>query len=292
MATLIDGKAVAKKYQENIKERINKIKENYNIVPGLAVVLVGNDPASQAYVNRKEKVSTKLGMNSRQIQLPETTSEAELLKIVESLNNDTDIHAILVQLPLPEHINSEKILTTIKPEKDVDGFHPVNMGRLLAGMKPYAVPCTPLGVMKLLEAYDIKLKGKSAVILGRSNIVGKPVSILLLAQHATVTICHSRTQNIGEICKQADIIVVAIGREKFLKKEWVKPGAVIIDVGINRSEETGKLVGDADYDGIAPIASYITPVPGGVGPMTIAMLMENTLNLLENTIAKSKCSCS
>lgn len=286
MTTILDGKALAKKYHKKIEERIIELKEKYNKVPGLAVIIVGEDPASQAYVNRKEKVSAKLGMHSKQIKLPENTTEEELLKIVETLNNDNEIHGVLVQLPLPKQINEEKIIMAIKPEKDVDGFHPVNVGKLLSGLGPSAVSCTPLGIMKIFEEYDIDLKGKNAVVLGRSNIVGKPIAVLMLEMHATVTICHSRTQNIGDICKQADVIVVAIGRENFLQKDWVKPGAVVIDVGINRNKETGKIVGDVDYDGIEPIADYITPVPGGVGPMTIAMLLNNTLDLFEQTLNK------
>lgn len=284
MTTILDGKALAKKFHQSIEDRIKELKEKYNKVPGLAVIIVGEDPASQAYVNRKEKVSAKLGMYSKQIKLPENTTEEELLSIVESLNEDNDIHALLVQLPLPKQIDEDKIIMAIKPEKDVDGFHPVNVGKLLSGIGPYAISCTPLGIMKIFEEYNIDLKGKNAVVLGRSNIVGKPIAVLMLEKHATVTICHSRTQNIGEICKQADVIVVAIGKEKFLKKEWVKQGAIVIDVGINRSEETGKIVGDADFDGIEPIASYITPVPRGVGPMTIAMLLNNTLDLFEKSL--------
>ncbi|MEW5819194.1 MAG: bifunctional methylenetetrahydrofolate dehydrogenase/methenyltetrahydrofolate cyclohydrolase FolD [Cyanobacteriota bacterium] len=284
MVTLLDGKLLSKKVQNEIADKIEKLKVKHNKVPGLAVVLVGNDPASMAYVGRKEKMAGNIGMYSRQIQLPETTSQVELLEIINKLNNDKEIHAILVQLPLPKHINTDKVLMTIDPEKDVDGFHPVNMGKLLSGLEPAAIPCTPLGVIKLLEDYNIELKGKNAVVIGRSNIVGKPVSILLLSRHATVTICHSRTQNIDKICQNADIIVVAIGKEKYLKKEWVKPGAVIIDVGINRSEETGKLVGDVDFDGVKDLCSFITPVPKGVGPMTIAMLLSNTLKLFEKTL--------
>lgn len=284
MAKVLDGKALAKKYHKIIKDRIEELKVKYNQVPGLAVIIVGEDPASQAYVNTKERVAAKLGMYSKQIKLPDSAKEDELLEIVDSLNKDTDIHGVLVQLPLPEHIDENKIIMAIDPKKDVDGFHPVNVGKLLSGLGPSAVSCTPLGIMKIFEEYNIDLKGKNAVVLGRSNIVGKPIAVLMLEKHATVTICHSRTQNIADICKQADIIVVAIGREMFLQKDWVKPGAVVIDVGINRNENTGKIVGDADYDAIEPIADYITPVPGGVGPMTIAMLLNNTLDLFEKSL--------
>lgn len=284
MAILLDGKALSKKVHEQVKVKVEELKAKYDKVPGLAVVLVGDNPASQAYVNRKEKMSAKVGMYSKQIKLPEDTSEEKLLGIIDELNNDDAINGILVQLPLPKHIDSNKVLMAIKPEKDVDGFHPINVGKLTSGLEPSAIPCTPLGIMKMLEEYDVDLKGKKAVVVGRSNIVGKPISLLLLSKHATVTICHSRTQNIQEVCKEADIIVVALGVEKFLKKEMVKEGAVIVDVGINRNQETGKLVGDADFEAIEPIASAITPVPGGVGPMTIAMLLQNTLNLFEKSL--------
>ena len=286
MTVILDGKALAKKYHKIIEDRIEQLKVKYNKVPGLAVIIVGDDPASQAYVNTKERVSAKLGMYSKQVKLPESVTEEELLKIVDSLNNDIDIHGVLVQLPLPKHIDENKIIMAIKPEKDVDGFHPVNVGKLLSGLGPSAISCTPLGIMKIFEEYNIDLKGKNAVILGRSNIVGKPIAVLMLEKHATVTICHSRTQNISDICKQADVIVVAIGKEKFLQKDWVKQGAIVIDVGINRNDETGKIVGDVDYDAIEPIVNYITPVPGGVGPMTIAMLLNNTLDLFEQSLTR------
>lgn len=284
MTVILDGKALAKKYHKIIKDRIEQLKVKYNKVPGLAVIIVGDDPASQAYVNTKEKVSAKLGMYSKQVKLPETVTEEELLKVVDALNHDIDIQAVLVQLPLPKHIDENKIIMAIKPEKDVDGFHPVNVGKLLSGLGPSAISCTPLGIMKIFEEYNIELKGKNAVVLGRSNIVGKPIAVLMLEKHATVTICHSRTQNIADICKQADVIVVAIGKEKFLQKDWVKPGSIVIDVGINRNDETGKIVGDVDYDAIEPIVDFITPVPGGVGPMTIAMLLNNTLDLFEQSL--------
>lgn len=281
MTILLDGKALAKKIRANVADKVKELKEKYNKVPGLAVVLVGTDPASQVYVSRKEKMTVKAGMLSKKIELPESTSEAELIKIVEDLNKDNDIHGILVQLPLPKHIDSDKVLMTIDPDKDVDGFHPINVGKMLTGMAVPALPCTPAGIMKFFEEYEIELKGKNAVVIGRSNIVGKPISVLLLSKHATVTICHSRTKNIDEICRKADIIVIAIGKENYLQADWVKDGAVVVDVGMNRSKETGKLLGDADFEAIEPKASYITPVPGGVGPMTIAMLLSNTVDLFE-----------
>lgn len=281
MAILLDGKSLSKKIIANVATKVEELKAKYNKVPGLAVVLVGNDPASQVYVSRKEKMSVKTGMYSKKIELPESTPESDLIKIVEELNNDNDINGILVQLPLPKHINTDNVIMAIKPEKDVDGLHPINLGKLLTGSEPFALPCTPYGIMKFFEEYKIDLKGKNAVVIGRSNLVGKPISLLLLSKHATVTICHSRTSNIDEICKNADIIVVAIGKEKFLKADWVKQGAVVIDVGINKNEETGQLVGDVDFENVEPLTSYITPVPGGVGQMTIAMLLNNTVELFE-----------
>jgi methylenetetrahydrofolate dehydrogenase (NADP+)/methenyltetrahydrofolate cyclohydrolase len=286
MAILLDGKALSKKYQEHITREVEELKLKYNKIPGLAVVMAGNNPASQVYVKKKDKMSLKSGMNSRQIHLPEDVSEEKLLDIINELNMDETIHGILVQLPLPEHINTEKILLSIRPEKDVDGFHPVNLGKLLAGMEPYAIPCTPLGIIKMLEDYNIDLKGKNTTVIGRSNIVGKPVSLLLLAKHATVTLCHSRTRDIEGICRRSDVIVAALGRPKFVKADWVKEGAVIVDVGINRLEDTGKLCGDVDFKNVEPKASYITPVPGGVGPMTIAMLLDNTLRLFKKSLDK------
>jgi methylenetetrahydrofolate dehydrogenase (NADP+)/methenyltetrahydrofolate cyclohydrolase len=285
MTIILDGKALSKKIQENIALKIEELKNKYNKVPGLAVILVGEDPASKVYVSRKEKMATKAGMLSKQYKMPDTIQESELIDLVESLNKDDSIHGILVLLPLPKHIDTNKIIMTVLPEKDVDGFHPVNMGKLLSGIDPYAIPCTPLGIMSLLKEYNIDLKGKETVVIGRSNIVGKPISILLLAEHSTVTICHSRTKNIPEICKRADVIIVAIGKEKFLKADWVKPGAVIIDVGTNKNPDTGILCGDVDFDNVKEIASHITPSPGGVGPMTIATLLSNTLSLFEKKLS-------
>jgi methylenetetrahydrofolate dehydrogenase (NADP+)/methenyltetrahydrofolate cyclohydrolase len=273
-AIIISGKDVAAeiklKLEQEVKQLINK-----GITPGLTVVVVGEDPASQVYVRNKGKECEKLGMRSEIIRLPEATSEAELLSILEKLNRDEQVHGILVQLPLPKHISEEAILLAIDPSKDVDGFHPVNVGNMVIGGDSY-LPCTPAGVIELIKRTGLDMSGKHAVIIGRSNIVGKPVSMLLLREHATVTICHSRTKNIEEITKQADILIAAVGRANLVKRDWVKPGAVVIDVGMNRLD-TGKLAGDVDFEAVKEVAGYITPVPGGVGPMTITMLLQNTL---------------
>ena len=279
---IIDGKLVSSNIRETIKEKTKLIKEKYSKVPGLAAVLVGEDPASQIYVRNKRKSCEDVGIYSEEHKLPETTTEEQLLDLIKSLNNNEKINGILVQLPLPNHIDDSKILNSVSPEKDVDGFHPVNAGHLFEG-KPKFIPCTPHGIIKMLEFYKIDIEGKNAVVLGRSNIVGKPAAILLLQKNATVTICHSRTKDLTNVLKNADIIVAAIGRAHFVKKEMVKQGAVVIDVGINRLE-TGKLAGDVDFDEIKEVASYITPVPGGVGPMTITMLLWNTLASLEKSI--------
>lgn len=243
--------------------------------PGLAVVIVGNDSASQVYVANKEKACTELGMYSEKHALPEDTTEEELLALVDRLNNDPKIHGILVQLPLPKHLDDKLIINHILPEKDVDAFHPVNVGKIMIGDFDF-VPCTPAGVMELIKESDVSVEGKECVVIGRSNIVGKPMSMLLLHQNGTVTICHSRTKDLKEVTKKADILVAAVGIPKFVKADMVKPGAVVIDVGMDR-DENGKLCGDVDFAEVAPIAGAITPVPGGVGPMTIAMLMRNTL---------------
>ncbi|MGO2698396.1 MAG: bifunctional methylenetetrahydrofolate dehydrogenase/methenyltetrahydrofolate cyclohydrolase, partial [Enterococcus faecalis] len=245
------------------------------IQPGLVVLLVGENPASQTYVRNKERAAAKIGILSKVEKLPETISEEELLAEIDKYNQDSRFHGILVQLPLPKHIDEEKILLAIDPKKDVDGFHPMNLGRLFVG-KPEMIPCTPYGIMKMFEAYDIDLTGKRAVVIGRSNIVGKPMAQLLLMKNATVTIAHSKTEHLAEVAKEADILVVAIGRGHFVTKEFVKPGAVVIDVGMNRNQE-GKLIGDVAFDEVSEIASYITPVPKGVGPMTITMLMYQTV---------------
>lgn len=274
MAQIIDGKGLAGKLQANLAKSVADMKETYGITPGLVVILVGDNPASQVYVRNKERSALAAGFLSETVRLPESTTEETLLKEVEKYNQDDRFHGILVQLPLPEHIDEQKVLLAISPEKDVDGFHPTNMGNLWSGNR-VMVPCTPAGIMKMLEFYQVPLEGKTAVVVGRSNIVGKPMAHLLIEQNATVTLTHSKTQHLPEVCRTADILVVAIGRGHFVTKEFVKPGAVVIDVGMNR-DETGKLIGDVKFDEVAEIASLITPVPGGVGPMTITMLLEQT----------------
>ena len=266
MARLIDGKALAAKLQGELAEKTARLKEETGVVPGLVVILVGENPASQVYVRNKERSAIAAGFRSEVVRLPETIQQHELLEMIE--------HGILVQLPLPKHIDDEAVLLAIDPAKDVDGFHPLNMGRLWAG-NPVMVPSTPAGIMEMFKAYGIELEGKRAVVIGRSNIVGKPMAQLLLAKNATVTLTHSRTHHLAKIVKTADILVVAIGRAKFVTADFVKEGAVVSDVGMNR-DENGKLCGDVDYEAVAPLASHITPVPGGVGPMTITMLMEQT----------------
>lgn len=274
MAQIIDGKALAQKVQKKLAEKVARLKAEKGIVPGLVVILVGENPASQVYVRNKERSALAAGFKSQVIRLPESTSQEELLDLIAIYNADTSFHGILVQLPLPDHINEEAVLLAIDPNKDVDGFHPMNMGRLWSG-HPVMVPCTPAGIMEMFKDYHIDLEGKHAVVIGRSNIVGKPMAQLLLNKNATVTLTHSRTHHLAEVAKKADILVVAIGRGHFVTKDFVKEGAVVIDVGMNR-DENGKLIGDVKYDEVAELASYITPVPGGVGPMTITMLMEQT----------------
>ncbi|HEM6083000.1 TPA: bifunctional methylenetetrahydrofolate dehydrogenase/methenyltetrahydrofolate cyclohydrolase [Streptococcus suis] len=271
---VIDGKALAVKMQTALAEKTAQLKAEKGLVPGLVVILVGEDPASQVYVRNKERSALAAGFKSEVVRVPDTISEAELLELIEGYNQDDAWHGILVQLPLPAHISEEKVLLAIDPNKDVDGFHPTNMGKFWSG-HPVMIPSTPAGIMEMFKEYQIDLEGKSALVIGRSNIVGKPMAQLLLDANATVTIAHSRTKNLPELARQADIIVVAIGRGHFVTKEFVKPGAVVIDVGMNR-DENGKLIGDVRYDEVAELASYITPVPGGVGPMTITMLMEQT----------------
>ncbi len=275
MGNIIDGKKISASIKEEVKKEVEFLKEKIGRAPGLTVILVGEDPASQIYVKNKEKTAKELGINGEIIRMPRSTTQEELLKKIDELNNNPEVDGILVQLPLPSHIDEFQVTLAIDPSKDVDGFHPVNMGKLLIG-KPGIIPCTPYGIIKMLEYEKIEIEGKNAVIIGRSNIVGKPVSILLLQRHATVTICHSRTKNLPDIVKGADILVAAVGKAKFVKGNWIKDGAVIIDVGINR-DENSKLVGDVDFEEAEKKASHITPVPGGVGPMTIAMLMYNTL---------------
>ena len=273
-AHILDGKKVAADVVASIKKEVEEIKAQGKHVPGLAVVLVGENPASKVYVGQKEKKCKEVGFNSFLHKLPASTTEEELLKLIDTLNNDRAIDGILVQLPLPEQINTDKVLMAIAPSKDVDGFHPVNMGNLVTGL-PAVHPCTPKGIMYILDAYNIDIEGKHAVVVGRSNIVGKPIAHLLLDRNATVTICHSRTKDLAAIVRQADIVVAAVGRPRMITASMVKEGAVVIDVGINRLEDG--LVGDVDFEGVAEVASWITPVPGGVGHLTIAMLLQNAL---------------
>lgn len=272
--TVIDGKALATKMQAALAEKTAQLKAEKGLIPGLVVILVGENPASQVYVRNKERSALAAGFKSEVVRVPDTISEKELLALIERYNQDSEWHGILVQLPLPVHISEEKVLLAIDPDKDVDGFHPTNMGKFWSG-HPVMIPSTPAGIMEMFKEYQIELEGKTAVVIGRSNIVGKPMAQLLLDANATVTIAHSRTKNLPELARQADILVVAIGRGHFVTKEFVKPGAVVIDVGMNR-DANGKLIGDVQYDEVAEVASYITPVPGGVGPMTITMLMEQT----------------
>ena len=282
---ILDGKAVSLKVKESVKVRAEELKK-FGIEPTLAVILVGEDKASQTYVRAKEKACNEYGIKSVAHRLSENTTQAELLALINVLNLDDSIHGILVQLPLPKHIDTNTVLATIDPAKDVDGFHAVNVGKLVSGLDGF-VPCTPLGVMEILKEYDIDVAGLNAVVIGRSNIVGKPMANLLLNASATVTITHSKTKNLKEICKNADLIVAAIGKPFFLKADMVKDGAVVVDVGINRLND-GRLVGDVDFDEVAPKCSYITPVPGGVGPMTIAMLLNNTILAAQAKIASHK----
>ena len=284
-ATRIDGKAMAARLSETITAETATLREEHGIIPGLTVVIVGEDPASQVYVRNKQRTAEACGFKSVKHMLPADVAEEELLKLIDDLNADDSVHGILVQLPLPDHLDEEKVTQAISPAKDVDGFHYVNIGKLTAGDTADAfVPCTPAGCMLMVEEHLGKdLSGKEAVVVGRSNIVGKPMAALLLAANATVTICHSRTAELDAVCRRADILVAAVGRPNMVEGSWVKEGAVVIDVGINRievevdGEKKSKLTGDVDYDGAFEVASAITPVPGGVGPMTIAMLMSNTL---------------
>ena len=279
MAKRIDGKAFAQGLRERVGEAVSSLQRDHGLTPGLAVVLVGEDPASQVYVRNKGKQTLEAGMKSFEHKLPDTTSEAELLGLIDQLNADPDVHGILVQLPLPDQIDSHAVINAINPDKDVDGFHLINVGRLSTGASGL-VPCTPLGCLMLLKDELGDLSGKNAVVVGRSNIVGKPMAALLLAESCTVTIAHSRTQDLAGVCRDADILVAAVGRPEMIPGDWVKPGATVIDVGINRIEgEEGKtrLVGDVDYSSSEAVAGAITPVPGGVGPMTIACLLRNTV---------------
>lgn len=288
---ILDGKAVAEKIRQELKIEIASLKEKYDKVPGLVAILVGDNPASKVYVNMKSKACFEVGMNSKVERLDGNISEYDLLKIIESYNDNPDYHGILVQLPLPKGINQDKILNSISVKKDVDGFHPFNVGNLLIGNETF-LPCTPYGIMELLQRYNISTKGKHVVVLGRSNIVGKPIANMLLQKsdnaNATVTVCHSGSKNLSEYTKQADILIAAIGQPQFVTGNMIKEGAVIIDVGINRvddnSEKGYKIVGDVNFDEASKIASYITPVPGGVGPLTIAMLLKNTLKAFKKIL--------
>lgn len=276
-ARILAGKEFSEQIRAEAKAKADELKQKYGVAPGLAVIMVGEDPASQVYVRNKDKACQALGLYSQMVKLPENTTKAELIESIEKFNADPTIHGILVQLPLPKQLHAEEkeILERIDPRKDVDGFHPVNVGKLVTGEEGM-VPCTPAGCIKMLDLAGIPIEGKHAVVIGRSNIVGKPMASLLLARHATVTICHSHTKNLAEITKQADILVAAIGKPRFVTADMVKPGATVIDVGINRIAPK-KLVGDVDFDAVREIASAITPVPGGVGLLTVAMLMHNVV---------------
>lgn len=274
MAMRIDGKSVSAKVKEEVAAEVEVLKKQ-GVCPGLAVVIVGDDPASRIYVNNKKKACQATGIYSEEYALPATTTQEELLALVETLNEKKDIHGILVQSPLPKGLDEGAVVEAIDPKKDVDAFHAYNVGKIMIGGYHF-LPCTPAGIMELLKAYQIEVEGKRCVVIGRSNIVGKPMSMLLLHQNGTVTVCHSRTKNLPEVTGQADILVSAVGKAHFVTADMVKPSAVVIDVGMNR-DENNKLCGDVDFDAVEPVASYITPVPGGVGPMTIAMLLKNTV---------------
>ena len=285
--TRIDGKALAEQLREDVAEGVKALKAAHGIIPGLAVVLVGEDPASQVYVRNKVKQTEACGMRSFHHVLEVTTSRDSLISLIEILNNDPEVHGILVQLPLPDHLDSQDVIEAIDPKKDVDGFHTSNVGELWTGGKPF-VPCTPLGCLKLLKSVDPDIAGKNAVVIGRSNIVGRPMAALLLNESATVTIAHSKTRDLPALCSQADILVVAVGYPQMVKADWIKPGAIVLDVGINRTEtEDGntQLVGDVDFDDASRVAGAITPVPGGPGPMTIACLLANTLEAARRTVS-------
>ena len=275
MAEIIDGKKVSAQMREQIKSETEELYQKYGVRPGLAVIIVGDDPASKVYVNNKEKACAQVGYYSEVYRLPEQTEMDELLALIDRLNKDEKINGILCQLPLPKHLDEEQVILKISPEKDVDAFHPMNTGKIMIGDYDF-LPCTPAGVMKLIESTGTDITGKECVVVGRSNIVGKPQSMLLLQKNGTVTVCHSKTRNLKEVTSRADILVVAIGKADFITADMVKEGAVVIDVGMNRKAD-GKLTGDVDFESVSKKASYITPVPGGVGPMTITMLLQNTL---------------
>jgi len=282
MGKAIDGKAIALKVREKIADDVARLKKERGITPKLSVVIVGDDPASQVYVRMKEKASEKAGMIGEAHRLPAETSQNELNELVKRLNNDNSVHGILVQLPLPKHLDPIAALNEISPEKDVDGLHPMNMGKLLRGDDPLFLPCTANGVLELILSTGIEIKGKNCVVVGRSNIVGKPVALLLLQRHGTVTICHSRTKNLGKVTKKADILIASVGSPGIIKGSMIKKGAVVVDVGVNRVGD--KLKGDVVFASAKKIAGHITPVPGGVGPMTIAFLLKNTLIAAQNTV--------
>ncbi|SER48910.1 bifunctional methylenetetrahydrofolate dehydrogenase/methenyltetrahydrofolate cyclohydrolase FolD [Salipaludibacillus aurantiacus] len=280
-AIVISGKELAQEKRMEMKKETDLLKEK-GVTPGLAVILAGEDPASQSYVRAKQRACKETGIHSELDEVPNTISESELLKKIDQLNNADHIHGILVQLPLPDHISEKKVIEAIDPQKDVDGFHPINIGRMMIGQEAF-LPCTPFGIVEMIKSKQIDIEGKHVVIVGRSNIVGKPVGQLLLNENATVTYCHSRTKNMREITRSADILVVAVGKAHFITADDIKEGAVVIDVGVNRNDE-GKLIGDVDYNHAKEVASYITPVPGGVGPMTITMLLHNTILSAKRTV--------
>ena len=284
MTQIISGKVVSAQVREELKAQTQEMIEKYGVRPGLAVIIVGDDPASKVYVNNKEKGCAEVGYYSEVYRLPAETTQEELLALVDKLNRDDKIHGILCQLPLPKHLDENAVILAIDPEKDVDAFHPVNVGRIMIGDYKF-LPCTPAGVMKLIESTGVDITGKECVVIGRSNIVGKPQAMLLLHKNATVTICHSRTKDLASVTRRADILVVAIGKADFVTGDMVKDGAIVIDVGMNRKAD-GKLTGDVDFASVEPKASYITPVPGGVGPMTISMLLTNTMTSAKNSLKK------
>ncbi len=284
MATLIDGKKISAETRKKLAEQTADFIRKYDVTPALAVVLVGDDPASQIYVRNKKRACEELGFRSLEYTLPAQTTEEELLALIDRLNRDGSVHGILVQSPVPKHINEKNIQLHILPEKDVDAFHPVNVGKIMIGDYDF-VPCTPAGIVELLDAYGIETDGKKCVVIGRSNIVGKPMAMLMLHRNCTVTICHSKTPDVSAVTRDADIVIAAVGKANFLRGDMLRDGAVVIDVGMNR-DENGKLCGDADFASCEPKTSYITPVPGGVGPMTITMLMKNTLKAAELTVQK------
>lgn len=284
MTEIMDGKALAQKMQSELTIKVQQLKQEKGIVPGLVVILVGDNPASQVYVRNKERAALAAGFKSETVRLSESICQEELIAIIERYNEDDTIHGILVQLPLPNHINDKKIILAINPKKDVDGFHPMNTGHLWSG-RPLMVPCTPAGIVEMLREYEVDLEGKHAVIIGRSNIVGKPMAQLLLDKNATVTLTHSRTRHLEDVCHHADVLIVAIGQGHFVTKDFVKEGAVVIDVGTNR-DDNGKLIGDVAFDEVSQVASKITPVPGGVGPMTITMLLEQTYQAALRSVSR------